>query len=72
MKAPGDRDGAFTLVRDVRGRTEAPERSIGGTQACEEYHVRPLLSLADISASGVTLERRHRLALQWMSSGLIA
>src|SRR5439155_8644867 len=39
METPGDRDGAFTLVRDVGRRTEAPERSVDGTEACEEHYV---------------------------------
>src|SRR5881628_1629433 len=61
METPRDRDGAFALVRNVRRRAEAPERSLGGAQACEEHHVRSLFCLTDVASSRVAVERRGRL-----------
>src|SRR5258707_977950 len=43
METPGDRDGTFALVGYVGRWPEAPERSIGSTEACEEHDVCPSL-----------------------------
>ena len=38
------------------GVGQAPERSIGRTQACEEHHVCSALCLTDVPAPGVAVE----------------
>ncbi len=65
IETPSDRDGAFAFgfVRDVSRRTEAPECSIGSTQASEEHDVRFLFCLADVAPPSVAVERGRRLAL---------
>jgi hypothetical protein len=59
-------------VGDVSRRTEAPECSIGGTQASEEHDVRFLFCLADVAPPSVAVERGCRLALPVDQFGLIA
>jgi hypothetical protein len=65
IETPRDRDGAFAFgfVGDGSRRTEAPECSIGGTQASEERDVRFLFCLTDVAPPSVAVERGRRLAL---------
>src|SRR5215211_9318686 len=63
LKLPHERDRTVALMAHVRGRPEAPERSVGRAQPGEEHNVRPVLALPDIPLSHHAGGSRRGLAL---------